>query len=326
MSVLLKPFKGFEMNHILAYDEGLVNSIRVNKSEVEDRARTLATRRTFKMESQAAAYLCAVQCVDLTTLAGDDTPGRVQRLCSKALRPVEPELIKKLGLEDFHPTVGAVCVYPAMVEWAVKFLNGRLPVASVATGFPAGQIPSELKIAEIKYAIDAGATEIDVVISRGTVFTGQWEKLYDELVSFRLACGNQAKMKTILGVGDLKTLDNIAKASAVAIMAGSDFIKTSTGFEPTNATLEAGLVMARQIRRFQEIIPGLKVGFKPAGGIRTAKDAQAWLILMLEELGDEWTRPELFRIGASTLLTDLERQLWHLATGRYSAEHHHPMG
>lgn len=314
------------MNNILSYDEGLVHSIRINRSEVEDRAKTLVTRRTFKVESQVAAYLRAVQCIDLTTLLGDDTFGRVDRLCAKALRPVEPALLKKLGLDDFHPTVGAVCVYPAMVEEAVKFLNGRLPVASVATGFPAGQIPHPLKLKEIEYSIEAGAKEIDVVISRELVLNGQWRKLYDEIADFRLACGNKAKMKTILGVGDLKTLDNAAKASAVAIMAGSDFIKTSTGMEPVNATLEAGLVMVRQIRRFQELNLGLRVGFKPAGGIRTAKDAQAWLILTLEELGEEWTRPDLFRIGASALLTDLERQLSHLATGRYSAGHHHPIG
>src|SRR3989344_1472542 len=314
------------VNSPMEFDLSLVNDIRVNRSVVEARAQTLGTRRTFKVEAQAAAYLRAVQCIDLTTLSGDDTSGRIERLGAKALKPISSEILEKLGIPDFYPTVGAVCVYPAMVKDAVSILGEKIPVASVATGFPAGQIPFYLKVKEIEYCLDMGAKEIDVVISRGLALRGAWRRVYEEIKFFRTVCGEKAKMKTILGVGDLKTLENVAKASAVAIMAGSDFIKTSTGFEPTNATLEAGLIMARQIRRFFQLIPGLKVGFKPAGGIRTAKDAQAWLILMLEELGDEWTRPELFRIGASTLLTDLERQLWHLATGRYSAEYHHPMG
>lgn len=311
----------------IPFDPGLVQSIRVNRSAVEGRSVELGTRRSFKVEAQVAAYITAIRCIDLTTLAGDDTPGRISRLCAKALSPVEHETLTALGLGDLHLTAGAVCVYPAQVETAAKLLKGRLPVASVATGFPAGQTFLSVKLAEIDEAIRAGATEIDVVISREKVLTGQWKELYDEIAAFREVCGNRAKLKTILGVGNLETLTNVACASAVAIMAGSDTIKTSTGFEPTNATLPTGLVMVRQIRRFMDlgILNGRRVGFKPAGGIRSAKDVQLWLTMMLEELGPEWTKPELFRIGASGLLTDIERQLKHLASGRYSAAYRHPM-
>ncbi len=314
-------------NSAIPFDLGLVQSVRVNRSAVEARAAELGTRRSFKVEAQAAAYLTAIRCIDLTTLAGDDTPGRVARLCAKALAPVEAETLAALGVSGISLTVGAVCVYPAQVAHAVGFLGGRVPVASVATGFPAGQTFPEIKLAEVELAIKAGASEIDVVISREKVLTGKWRPLYEEIAAYREVCGTRAKLKTILGVGNLETLTNVAAASAVAIMAGSDFIKTSTGFEPTNATLPTGLVMVRQIRRFQEL--GLlgqhRVGFKPAGGIRTAKDAMQWLIMMLEELGREWTRPGLFRIGASGLLTDLERQLRHLAFGRYANAQYHPM-
>src|SRR3989338_8189430 len=285
------------VNNPIDFDLGLVNDIRINRSAVEVRVQTLGTRRTFKVEAQAAAYLRVIQCIDDTTLLGSDTPGCVERVCAKALNPVSREILEKLGIPDFSLTVGAVCVYPAMVKTAISFLGGRIPVALVATGFPAGQLPTFLKIREIEYAIECGAKEIDVVISRGLALQGKWRKVYEEIRIFREVCGDKAKMKTILGVGDLKTLENVAKAAVVAIMAGSDFIKTSTGFEPTNATLEAGLVMVRQIRRFQAEC-GQIVGFKPAGGIKTAKNAAQWLALMLEELGEDWTRPNLFRIGA----------------------------
>ena len=319
--------KGFRTNSPIPFDLGLVQPMRVNRSAVEARAVELGTRRTFKVEAQVAAYLTAIRCIDLTTLAGDDTPGRVARLCAKALAPLEQETKSALGIADVPITVGAVCVYPAQVKTAVQCLNGRIPVASVATGFPAGQTFLTVKLKEIDLAIKAGATEIDVVISREKVLTGKWKYLYDEITEYRNVCGTRAKLKTILGVGNLETLANIAAASAVAIMAGSDTIKTSTGFEPTNATLPSGLVMVRQIRRFMDlgVLKGHRVGFKPAGGIRTAKDAMLWLTLMLEELGPEWTKPDLFRIGASGLLTDIERQLRHLAFGRYSNAQYHPM-
>lgn len=312
----------------LPFDAGLIQSIRVNRSAVEARAVELGTRRAFKVEAQVAAYLAAIRCMDLTTLAGDDTPGRVARLCAKALMPVEGEIVTALGIGAQPLTTAAVCVYPAQVKAAAQALAGRIPIASVATGFPAGQTFMKIKLVEIDLAIKAGATEIDVVISREKVLSGKWRSLYDEVVAFREVCGTRAKLKTILGVGNLETLTNIAAASAVAILAGSDTIKTSTGFEPTNATLPVGLTMVRQIRRFQDmgILKGKMVGFKPAGSIRTAKDAMLWLTLMLEEMGPEYTRPHLFRLGASALLTDIERQLRHLAFGRYANAQYHPMG
>jgi deoxyribose-phosphate aldolase len=315
------------VNSPMPFDVGLVQSIRVNRSAVEARTVELGTRRTFKVEAQVAAYLSAIRCMDLTTLAGDDTPGRVARLCAKAVAPLDHELRTALGIPSVPLTVAAVCVYPAQVKTAVECLHGRIPVASVATGFPAGQTFLKVKLSEIDLAIRAGATEIDVVISREKVLTGKWKSLYDEIVSYRHACGDRARLKTILGIGNLETLSNIAAASAVAIMAGSDTIKTSTGFEPTNATLPGGLVMVRQIRRFADLglLNERRVGFKPAGGIRTAKDSMLWLTLMLEELGVEWTRPELFRIGASGLLNDIERQLRHLAYGRYANAQYNPM-
>ncbi|MFI5252109.1 MAG: deoxyribose-phosphate aldolase [Bacteroidota bacterium] len=317
-----------QTNSPIPFDIGLIQSIRINRSAVESRAVELGTRRTFKVEAQVAAYLAAIRCIDLTTLAGDDTPGRISRLCAKALAPLENEIIAALDIRNQSLKVGAVCVYPAQVKTAVTLLKDQIPVASVATGFPAGQTFKKVKLAEIDMAIKAGAKEIDVVISREKVLTGKWKSLYDEIVSFREVCHQKAKLKTILGVGNLETLINIAQASAVAIMAGSDIIKTSTGFEPTNATLTSGLVMVRQIRRFIDlgILDDQRIGFKPAGGIRTAKDSMLWLTLMLEELGQEWTKPELFRIGASGLLTDIERQLRHLVFGRYSNAQYHPMG
>jgi deoxyribose-phosphate aldolase len=326
LSLKLRPSTRLSTNSPIPFDIGLVQSLRVNRSAVEARAIELGTRRTFKVEAQVAAYLAAIRCIDLTTLAGDDTPGRVARLCAKAIMPLEHEIVQALGISS-PLTVGAVCVYPAQVKSAVQFLKGRIPVASVATGFPAGQTFQQLKLKEIDLAIKAGAMEIDVVISREKVLTGKWKSLYDEVVAYRDVCGSRAKLKTILGVGNLETLTNVAAASAVAIMAGSDTIKTSTGFEPTNATLPTGLVMVRQIRRFIDlgVLGKQRVGFKPAGGIRSAKDSMLWMTLMLEELGSDWTRPDLFRIGASGLLNDIERQLRHLAFGRYANAQYHPM-
>lgn len=299
---------------------------RVNRSAVERRTASLPARRSIKKEWQAAWLLRAVTCIDLTTLSGDDTPGRVRRLCFKARQPVRPDMLAALGVADQQITVGAVCVYPSRVKDAVEALKGTdIPVASVATGFPAGQTPLPQRIAEIEQAIESGAREIDVVISRAHVLTGDWGALYDEIKQFRATCGEAAHMKTILATGDLGTLKQVYQASLVAMMAGSDFIKTSTGKESVNATLEVSLVMTRAIREYWERT-GCKVGFKPAGGINTAKQALAWQALMREELGVEWLMPDLFRIGASSLLTDLERQLYHYITGHYAARHHMPMG
>ncbi len=302
-----------------------VLSAQVNRSALERRVASLAGRRTVKKDWQAAWLLRAITCLDLTTLSGDDTPGRIHRLCAKARQPIRRDLLQRLDLDEERITVAAVCVYPARVRDAVEALQGSgIPVASVATGFPSGQTPLPQRIQEIEQAIEAGAREIDVVISRSHVLTGNWKALYEEIQQFRAACG-PAHMKTILATGDLATLRQVYQASLVAMMAGSDFIKTSTGKETVNATLEVGLVMARAIRDYQERY-GYKVGFKPAGGISTAKQALAWQILMKEELGDEWLMPDLFRIGASGLLTDLERQLYHYLTGHYAARHHMPMG
>jgi deoxyribose-phosphate aldolase len=301
-----------------------VESVRVNTSAVERRASTLVTRRTVKKDWQMAWLLRAITCMDLTTLSGDDTDERVKRLCAKARQPVQQELLDQLGVRDLHIKVGAVCVYHLFVETAVKALEGSgIPVAAVSTGFPAGLSPFEERIAEIKKSVEAGAQEIDVVITRAHVFGAQWQKLYDEIVSFKDACG-PAHLKVILGTGDLLTLRNVAKASLVAMMAGADFIKTSTGKETVNATLPVGLVMVRAVREYAQET-GMAVGFKPAGGIRTAKQSLDWLALMKEELGNAWLRPHLFRFGASGMLADIERQLEFHTTGRYSADHRHPL-
>jgi len=301
-----------------------VRAVLVNRSAVERRAATLPARRSVKKEWQAAWLLRAITCIDLTTLAGDDTPGNVRRLCAKARHSVRDELLDALGARHLGITVGAVCVYHAFVATAVEALAGSgIPVAAVSTGFPAGLSPFQQRLDEVHASVEAGAAEIDVVITRAHVLTGNWEALYDEVRAFRDACGD-AHMKSILATGELATMTNVARASLVAMMAGSDFIKTSTGKEPVNATLPVGLVMTRMIREYQELT-GHMVGFKPAGGIRSAKAALDWLVLMKEELGDRWLRPDLFRFGASGLLTDIERQLEHFATGRYSAAHRQPM-
>src|SRR6184192_936382 len=261
---------------------------------------------------------------DLTTLSGDDTEERVRRLCAKARQPIQHDLVQRLGIEELNIKVAAVCVYHTFVETAVRALEGSgVKVAAVSTGFPAGLSPLAERVGEIRRSVDAGAQEIDIVITRAHVFSGSWQALYDEVATFKEACG-KAHMKAILGTGDLATLRNVARASMVAMMAGADFIKTSTGKETVNATLPVGVVMTRQIRDYHERT-GCAVGFKPAGGIRKAKQALDWLILMKEELGERWLRASLFRLGASALLTDIERQLEYFVTGRYSAAHHHPM-
>lgn len=301
-----------------------VRRVRVNRSAVERRSATLGTRRSVKKAHQAAWLLKAVTCIDLTTLAGDDTAGRVRRLCAKARQPVRRDVLQALGVAHLDLKVGAVCVYHTMVETAVDaLLDSGIPVAAVSTGFPAGLSPFQQRVAEIRASVAAGAGEIDIVITRGHVLTGQWERLYEEVRTFREACG-KAHLKTILATGELGTLGNVYRASLVCMMAGADFIKTSTGKESLNATLPVGLTMARAIREYGERT-GHQVGLKPAGGIRTAKDALVWLILMKEELGNAWLEPGLFRYGASSLLGDIERQLEHHVTGRYSAAYRHPV-
>jgi len=301
-----------------------VRDVRVNRSAVERRAATIGTRRTVKKEWQAAWLLRAITLMDFTTLAGDDTPGYVRRLCAKAAHPVRDDLLEALGVQDLGIHTAAVCVYHEMVPTAVDALRGTgIPVAAVSTGFPAGLSPLLLRIAEVRASVDAGAAEIDVVITRAHVLNGAWEALYDEVLAFRDACGD-AHVKVILGTGELSTLRNVARASVVSMMAGADFIKTSTGKEPVNAVLPVGLVMVRTIREYHERT-GHVVGFKPAGGIRTAKQALEWMMLMREELGTRWLHRDLFRFGASSLLGDIERQLEHHVTGRYSAGYRHPI-
>jgi deoxyribose-phosphate aldolase len=305
-------------------DLGYVYDTRVNPSATQRRAETLGKRRTVKKDWQAAWLLRAVTCIDLTTLAGDDTPGKVQRLSAKARQPVRQDILEALGVADQSITAAAVCVYHARVPDALAALRGtNIPVAAVSTGFPAGLSPFRQRIAEIRASVEAGAQEIDVVISREHVLCGHWRALYDEVCEMRQACGD-AHMKTILATGELGPLWNVAMASKVCMMAGADFIKTSTGKEPVNATLEVGLVMTRAIRDYGERT-GYKIGFKPAGGIRTAKQALVWLSLIKEELGNDWLHPALFRIGASSLLGDIERQLSHHVTGHYAGLHYMPM-
>lgn len=307
-----------------ALERDWVEEIRVNLSAAERRAATLTTRRTVKKDWQAAWLLKAISCIDLTTLSGDDTPGKVKRLCAKARQPVRPDLLAALGADGLRLTTGAVCVYHGLVETAVEALDGSgIPVAAVSTGFPAGLSPFDLKIKEIEASVAAGAREIDIVVTRAHVLNGDWQALYDEVRAFRAACG-PAHMKAIIATGELATLRNVARASMVCMMAGSDFIKTSTGKEPVNATLPVSLIMVRMIRAYRERT-GHIVGFKPAGGISAAKDALAYLSLMKEELGRPWLEPTLFRFGASSLLGDIERQLEHHVTGRYSAAFRHPM-
>ncbi|MBM1632631.1 deoxyribose-phosphate aldolase [Sulfitobacter mediterraneus] len=297
-----------------------VRSVQVNTSAVERRAATLPARRSVKKAHQAAWLLRAITCIDLTTLSGDDTERRVERLCAKARQPVAPDLLNALGMKPI--TTGAVCVYHEMIPAAKRALEGtNIPIAAVSTGFPAGLSPLELRIREIEMSVEAGAAEIDIVISRRHVLTGDWQALYDEMKAFRAACGD-AHVKAILATGELGSLRNVARASLVCMMAGADFIKTSTGKESVNATLPVSLVMIRAIRDYFERT-GIRVGYKPAGGISKAKDAITYLALMKEELGDRWLEPDLFRFGASSLLNDIERQLEHHVTGSYSAGYRH---
>lgn len=313
-----------QRNPGIPLDLGWAHATTVNRSATERRAATLVTRRSVKKEWQAAWLLRAITMIDLTTLAGDDTPGKVTRLCAKARQPLRQDLIDALEVGSLNLTVGAVCVYHQRVQDAIAALRGSgIPVAAVSTGFPAGLSPFRQRIEEIHQSVEAGADEIDIVISREHVLRGNWKALYDEVVEMRRACGD-AHMKAILATGELGPLWHVARASKVCMMAGADFIKTSTGKESVNATLEVGLTMAREIRAYQRLT-GYQVGFKPAGGIRSAKDALNWLILIKEELGDDWLSQQLFRFGASGLLTDIERQLSHHASGRYAARHHMPM-
>lgn len=324
-ALLTQSPSSFERNQGMDLDLDWVEAVQANTSAIERRAASLPARRSIKKAHQAAWLVKALECMDLTTLSGDDTPSRVRRLCAKAKQPIRADLIEALGLKNRNVTTGAVCVYHEMIETAVNALEGtNIPVAAVSTGFPAGQTPHILKLKEIEMSVAAGAKEIDIVISRRHALQGNWRALYQEMRDFREACG-EAHVKAILATGELGTLRNVARASLVCMMAGADFIKTSTGKESVNATLPVSLVMVRAIRDYGART-GFAVGYKPAGGISKAKDSLTYLTLMKEELGRNWLEPELFRFGASSLLGDIERQLEHYVTGRYSAANRHPIG
>ncbi|SFR31986.1 deoxyribose-phosphate aldolase [Yoonia tamlensis] len=317
------PLVQEKRNDGMPLDLDWVMAVQANTSAIERRAATLPGRRSVKKDYQAAWLCKAISLIDLTTLSGDDSAGRVRRLCAKARQPVRADILDQLGMTGL--TTGAVCVYHDMVETAVDALQGSgIPVAAVSTGFPAGLSPFHLRIAEIGESVKAGAAEIDIVISRRHVLTGNWQALYDEMKEMREACGD-AHVKAILATGELGTLRNVARASLVCMMAGADFIKTSTGKEPVNATLPVTLTMIRAIRDYQDRT-GIKVGYKPAGGISKAKDALVYLSMMKDELGDRWLQPDMFRFGASSLLGDIERQLEHHVTGAYSASWRHAIG
>lgn len=317
--------RGEARNPGIPLDLDWVRRVRVNRSAAERRAGSLVRRRSVKADAQAGWLLRAVTMIDLTTLAGDDTPGRVRRLCGKARRPVRADVLDALGVPAEEVAVAAACVHPAMTPAARAALDGSsVQVAAVAAGFPSGLSPFGARVGEVRSVVEAGAQEVDVVIARNAALAGDWERLWREVAAFRDACG-PAHLKVILATGELGTLAKVAQAALVAMMAGADFVKTSTGKEAVNATLPVGLVMARAVREYFRAT-GHRVGLKAAGGLRTARDALAWLVLVKEELGDAWMAPGLFRIGASTLLADVERQLEHHATGRYSAFHRHALG
>ena len=307
----------------LPLDMDWVRRTQANTSAIERRCATLPGRRSVKKDHQAAWLLKAISLIDLTTLSGDDTDRRVQRLCAKARHPVRTDMLRALDMDGL--TTGAVCVYHEMIPAAIAALQGSgIPVAAVSTGFPAGLSPFHLRLQEIQESVALGANEIDIVISRRHVLSGNWTALYDEMAQMRAACGT-AHVKAILATGELGSLRNVARASLVCMMAGADFIKTSTGKESVNATLPVSLVMIRAIRDYYEAT-GYRVGYKPAGGISKAKDALVYLSLIKEELGDRWLMPDLFRFGASSLLGDIERQLEHHLTGAYSAGYRHAIG
>jgi len=305
-------------NPVRPFDPDLIDSLRIDGSASERRAAMLPGRRTEKKQEQAALLVKAVQCIDLTTLSSDDTPERVKTLCAKARQPLRPDIQEALGIGPI--TTAAVCVYHAFIGTALEALSGTsIPVAAVSAGFPHGLSPLNARVLEVEESVAAGAREIDIVIDRSKALAGNWRGVYDEVRAFREACEARgacgaAHLKAIIGAGDLGTLSNVAKASVVCMMAGADFIKTSTGKETVNATPEFAEVMAKMIALWRKTT-GYKIGFKAAGGIAKAEEAVLYQAVMQEELGEDWLDPRLFRIGASRLLGDIERQLDALAGG-----------
>lgn len=295
-----------------------LNSIAIDEVGAKERA-DFFTKRSVKKDSKLTAFYMAMSMCDLTTLEGADTPGRVQQMCHKAKFPVPPEMIDHLLAQKNLrpiPSVAAVCVYPSMVATAVKALKGtNIAIASVATAFPSGQSPLSVKIDDTRYAVEQGATEIDMVINRGAFLSGRYQEVFDEILEVKRACGN-AHLKVILETGELGTLDRVRLASDMAILAGADFIKTSTGKVTPAATLPVTLVMLQAIKDHY-LKTGKKIGMKPAGGIRTSKQALQYLCMVKEVLGPDWLTPELFRFGASALVNDLLKQIFKELTGNY---------
>jgi len=298
---------GQNRNRGIRFDVDWINEMGVDAPAIEKAAGAIAARVSVTKESQPL-LLQAITAMDLTTLADDDTDERVRQLCARARQPLPQELLTLLETGRGELKVAAVCIYRRFIKTAQHELKGSgIKIATVSADFPKGLAPIEERIAQIHSSVEAGADEIDVVIQRDHAVQGKWDVLYEEVAAFRAACGNKL-MKVILGTGELENPDKVARASLVAMMAGADFIKTSTGKETVNATLAAGIVMTQAIREYAEKT-GTFVGFKPAGGIRTAAQAIEYLSVVKEELGSRWLAPKLFRIGASSMLDDIERHL-----------------
>ncbi|KAL7737072.1 hypothetical protein ACLKA6_005292 [Drosophila palustris] len=304
--------KNLVVNKTLPFDASLL-TVHISLRQVEEIAASISKRCVVSGVNEIAWALRALMLTDLTTLAGDDTRANVRRLCVRACYPFEPQFFDKYFertlLQDIH--CAAICVYPARVKDAYTSIQqynqlGNVAIAAVATGFPTGQYGLQTRLQEISHAILAGATEIDIVINRQLAILGDWNSLYHEVVLMRSACGDHALLKTILAIGELGTMENVYKAAMVCMMAGADFIKTSTGMEVVNATLSVGLVMIFAIQEFKRRTCQI-VGLKPAGGVRTVRDAIAWMTLVNETLGSRWLTPQRFRFGASTLLNDIEK-------------------
>ena len=306
------------MNNIVDWTttSDLVGNVKVDEVGVLDRVSSLATR-SIKRESKLDALEKIVSMCDLTTLEGEDTEGKIIQMSSKAMSP-DPN-------DDNVPSAAAVCVYPALVSTAKKIVkDSNVKVASVSSYFPSGQAPIESKISDTQFAIDEGADEIDIVINRKAFFEGDYKKVYEEIKALKDVCG-EIHLKTILEIGELKTYENIKKASVIALCAGSDFIKTSTGKISNGSSREACLIMARTVREFESYGYGMR-GIKVAGGIRDAKDAIRYLVIINEELGGSWLSPDYFRFGASSLLDDVLKQIKKLKTNAYQSSYYFPRG
>ncbi|MDC2999391.1 deoxyribose-phosphate aldolase [Acidimicrobiaceae bacterium] len=306
------------MNNIVDWTttSDLVGNVKVDQVGVLDRVSSLATR-SIKRESKLDALEKIVSMCDLTTLEGEDTEGKIIQMSSKAMSP-DPN-------DDNVPSAAAVCVYPALVSTAKKIVkDSNVKVASVSSYFPSGQAPIESKISDTQFAIDEGADEIDIVINRKAFFEGDYKKVYEEIKALKDVCG-EIHLKTILEIGELKTYENIKKASVIALCAGSDFIKTSTGKISNGSSREACLIMARTVREFESYGYGMR-GIKVAGGIRDAKDAIRYLVIINEELGGSWLSPDYFRFGASSLLDDVLKQIKKLKTNAYQSSYYFPRG